>query len=187
MKPIQINIPAAPFKSATKALTFPELIKYMQQRLMIFMREKQDGFLERSAQALVDEEFRVLYARGRLPEFSGLRITGLKLKFDVGTIGLSHWLTEFVYDVNGIKGLYPNAVALGYMEYQAHNYQMYLIGNLFYAQVTPHHYLMRVYSGLESVHPILDIAISRAFELGYKQQVIEFGMVAEENEFFVRL
>ncbi len=69
--------------NATKLLTLVELTAHLQKTLQNFLYAKQDRTMESAAQSRVDDEFKVLKSRGRLPEFSGLRIVGLKLGFEL--------------------------------------------------------------------------------------------------------
>lgn len=84
--------------------------------------EKQNGALERRAQRLADKWWinqKLVVIMGT----SGIRVTGCRLGFDIGTVKVKSWRTAFTHDDNNVRIFSPSAIALGY----CNGFQLYLI------------------------------------------------------------
>ena len=106
--------------------SFDDFQKELQKVLQIFQGKKQDKVLESQAQRTIDELFKKRKARNKpvVNDEAGIQITGLKLAFDIGRIGIGHYRTAFWPSDRWLVcvGDGNSCVALGYVN----GYQLYI-------------------------------------------------------------
>lgn len=97
------------------------LSQYLNKKLL---GEKHDASLEKRAQRLVDNWFKHPNNPAVVIDRSGVYVVGCVLGFELGSIKISRWLTNFVRDAHQVHRLHKDAVALGYVN----GYQLFIAG-----------------------------------------------------------
>lgn len=154
--------------------SFFALQQELAKTLWQFRGKKQNAALEAESQRVVDDIFQKRAARGKLVvlEASGLQISGCKLNFNIGAIGVKSWITKFYpHDLHAVAATVPGAVPLGYVN----GYQLYI-----HVGFQPHPCLVARYGmshafvtwsprvqGIPPGDSVLFVALERAKQLGY--------------------
>jgi hypothetical protein len=141
-----------------------QLEEYLGKHLR---NEMQNGALERRAQKLVDR----WWAKQTLPVMmgtSGIRVTGCRLGFDIGTIKVKNWRTTFLTDSHKVMVFNKDVVALGYVN----GFQLYMtLMNNKQTLVARSQFIVRRWSADEVLVPPMEsplyMALARAKALGY--------------------
>jgi hypothetical protein len=157
-----------------KTKTFQDLQAELGELLKPFIGKKQDGKVEKDAQDTVDRYFRKCRARAihTVLGDAGLSITGIKLGFDIGSIGLKQVVTDYwPNDQYAVIQTVKGAVPLGYVN----GYQLYIEKKEGEYPILVARYGMGncitswcpKLQGVPTANSVFFIALERAKQLGY--------------------
>lgn len=153
--------------------TLDQVKAELNEVLKPYLGQPQNGTLEVEAQKAVNRYFTALQRKNEfvLIEAAGLRIIGVELNFDIGSIGLKRIKTDWwPTDAHAVHRTVPNAIALGY----ANGYQLYLEGANIVAR-----YGMGAcctkwcpsIQGIPAYSTVFFLALERAKQLGYLSEL----------------
>lgn len=157
-----------------KMQTLHELQVELGILLKPYVGVKQNGKLEADAQDTVDRYFRKCHARGQHTVLgdAGLSVTGVRLAFDIGSIGLKQIVTDYwPNDQYGVQQTIKDAVALGYVN----GYQLYIEKReASYPDLVARYGMGKCaiswspkLQGVPTANSVFFIALERAKQLGY--------------------